>query len=98
MNTQSYFVYILLCSDGTYYTGMTNDLERRLIEHQDSLNPESYTSKRLPIELKWHATFKYVNDAIKWEKQIKRWSVKKKEALIEGDYDELIEASKKKFG
>jgi len=39
-----------------------------------------------------------VNDAIKWEKQIKRWSVKKKEALIEGDYDELIEASKKKFG
>ncbi|WP_313791206.1 GIY-YIG nuclease family protein [Lacinutrix neustonica] len=46
-----YYVYILLCSDKTYYTGMTNDLERRLIQHKSGHRKDSYTSTRLPIKL-----------------------------------------------
>lgn len=98
MKSYSYAVYILLCADGTYYTGMTNNVDRRFAEHSEAINPECYTAKRLPVELKWHMHFKYVNNAIQWEKRIKKWSVRKKEALIVGDYDELIDASKKKFG
>ena len=95
---KTYFVYILLCNDGTHYTGITNNLDRRLREHQEGLNPESYTCARLPVELQWQEQFKYVNDAIAWEKRIKKWSSKKKKALIDGDYDELVRASKKQFG
>jgi putative endonuclease len=90
-------VYILLCADDTYYVGMSNDLERRLREHMEVRNPSAYTATRLPVILKWHQDFNYVNTAIAWEKRIKRWSVRKKEALIAGDFDELIKASKKNF-
>ena len=67
----SYFVYILECSDKSYYTGFTNDLNRRLIEHKSILNKNSYTSKRMPIYLVFHETFNDVLQAIYFEKKIK---------------------------
>jgi len=92
-----YYVYILECSDGTYYTGMTNNIERRIAEHKWGINPESYTHKRRPVKLVWHTTTNYVTKAIEYEKQIKKWSHNKKKALIEENWDELILLAKKKF-
>lgn len=66
-----YSVYILKCSDGSYYTGITNDLERRLYEHQSGLNLEFYTHRRRPVELVFHQDFNDVNQAIDFEKQVK---------------------------
>lgn len=94
----SYYVYILLCSDGTYYTGVTNNLERRILEHKSGYNKDSYTSNRLPVELKFQTPFHDITQAISFEKKIKKWSKAKKEALISGTWDELPNLAKKKFG
>jgi putative endonuclease len=90
-----YFVYIVQCTDGFYYTGVTNDLERRVNEHNNGLI-EGFTSKRLPVKLMHHQGFQNIDDAIRAEKQIKGWSRKKKEALIKSDFDSLIILSKSK--
>ncbi len=84
-----YYVYILQCSDSSYYVGVTNNLKRRFHEHQSGLNKKAYTFSRRPLQLKFKQEFKYINDAISFEKQIKRWSRAKKEALINGDFDML---------
>lgn len=94
----SYYVYILLCSDGTYYTGVTNNLKRRIQEHKSGNNKDSYTSNRLPVELKFHAPFNDITQAISFEKKIKKWSKAKKEALISGAWDKFPNLAKKKFG
>ena len=91
------YLYILLCSDKTYYTGVTNNLEKRLKQHQDGINNESYTHSRLPVELVYHELFTDFNLAFDWETKIKKWSRAKKEALINGNYDLLPKLSKKKF-
>ncbi|GGG41266.1 hypothetical protein GCM10011414_08450 [Croceivirga lutea] len=85
----SYYVYILLCSDGLTYTGITNDIARRLIEHQNGLNPNSFTFKRRPVKLIFKQEFNHVLEAIFFEKKIKKWSAKKKLALANGDFDLL---------
>ncbi|MCJ7553932.1 MAG: GIY-YIG nuclease family protein [Ignavibacteriaceae bacterium] len=90
-----YFVYILKCSDDSYYTGVTNDLERRIGEHQNGVI-KGYTSSRLPVRLVYSERFSDINQAIKVEKQIKGWSRKKKEALMEGNFDLLVELSNQK--
>ena len=87
-------LYILQCADGSYYTGVTNDLERRLAEHTSGENPRAFTFKRRPVELVYTAPFSDPNVAFQKEKQIKGWSRKKKEALIKGDFEELIRLSK----
>ena len=92
-----YYVYILKCSDGTYYTGFTSNLEKRLIEHQMGKYKDSYTSTRRPVELAFYAEFTDPNIAIDTEKQIKKWSKAKKEALIHGEFDKLPNLAKKKF-
>ncbi len=92
---KDYFVYILKCSDVSYYTGVTNNLERRLEEHNSGII-KGYTSSRLPVKLVFSERFSDINDAIRLEKQLKGWSRKKKEALIEGDFYSLVELSKKK--
>jgi len=79
-----YFVYILLCSDSPYYTGVTNNLDRRLYEHEAGFDPKSYTFKRRPLKLVFQKIFTEVTQAIAFEKQVKGWSRKKKEALTEG--------------
>jgi putative endonuclease len=91
----SSYVYILACSDDSYYTGVTNDIERRLYEHDAGLDPESYTYIRRPLVLKYLEQFDDVNKAIEREKQIKKWSRKKKEALFEENYEMLKLLSKK---
>lgn len=80
----------------SYYTGVTNDLDRRLAEHIEGANPNSYTFKRRPVELKFYEQFFGEIQAIEFEKQIKGWSRKKKEALIDQNWEKLIELSKSK--
>jgi putative endonuclease len=91
------FVYILECSDGTYYTGLTNNIERRLNQHQSGVKPDSYTFSRRPVDLVFYAEFTDFYMAIDKEKQIKRWGSAKKKALIEGRFDDLVNLAKKKF-
>jgi putative endonuclease len=86
-------VYILLCGDGTYYTGVTSNMDRRLAQHETGYFDNSYTSHRLPVKLLWGNFFQSNMEAISWEKRIKKWSKKKKEALIRGDFDALRELS-----
>lgn len=90
-----YFVYILLCSDSSYYTGVTNDMERRLYEHENGVDPKCYTFKRRPIKLVFHENFNDITQAIAFEKQVKGWRRAKKEAIINGDWHLLPELSKK---
>ncbi|WP_313579217.1 GIY-YIG nuclease family protein [Chishuiella sp.] len=94
MNT--YYVYILQCSDKSYYVGITNNLEKRILEHQEGIYIKSYTYtyKRRPIELMFNTQFTDVDEAIKFEKQLKGWSRKKKKAIINGDWNLLPELSK----
>ena len=83
---KSYQVYILRCSDGTFYTGVTSRLEQRLAEHQSGKDPSSYTFKRRPLELVLVETFGRIEDAISAEKRVKKWSQAKKRKLISGDW------------
>ena len=92
-----YYVYILDCNDDSFYTGITNNLNKRFIEHQTGKYPDSYTHSRRPIELVFYAEFTEVNLAIAAEKQIKKWSRKKKLALINGEFKKLPNLAKKKF-
>jgi putative endonuclease len=85
----NFSVYILECSDDTLYVGVTNDLQRRLSEHQSGLDPKAYTSKRLPVKLVYAEYFRHIDKAIKREKQIKKWSAQKKRALIENNLELL---------
>jgi putative endonuclease len=85
---KTYYVYILECSDKSFYVGVTNDIERRLSEHNNNeLGYNSYTSKRLPVVLRKSFRFNDINEAIGFEKKIKKWSRSKKEALINEDWD-----------
>ena len=84
-----YYVYILRCSDDSLYTGITNDLERRLNEHNDGMLPNAYTYKKRPVVLEFYQEFTEPNQAIYFEKKLKKWSKVKKEALIKDDFDLL---------
>ncbi|GGK58559.1 MULTISPECIES: GIY-YIG nuclease family protein [Flavobacteriaceae] len=91
------FVYILKCSDNTYYTGVTSNLENRLFQHSSGFYKNCYTFKRRPVTMIFYAEFTDINLAIEKEKQLKKWSRVKKEALINSDYDDLVNLAKKKF-
>ncbi|HAT6978392.1 TPA: GIY-YIG nuclease family protein [Legionella pneumophila] len=91
-----FWVYILQCSDKSYYTGQTDNLEKRLMQHQDKMIPGCYTSTRLPIQLKFCQEFMSRQEALIAERQIKGWSRRKKEALINGDWQALSDYSKRK--
>jgi len=82
------FVYILLCVDGSYYTGSTNDLERRLQEHRNG-EGANHTRKRLPVELVYAEEYDRIDEAYYRERQIHGWSRDKKIALIEGRNEDL---------
>jgi putative endonuclease len=89
-----YYVYLLECCDGSFYTGVTNDLSRRIIEHKQGLNIRCYTYNRRPVTLKHYLTFKYINDAISIEKKLKKWSRAKKVAYFNKDLKILHEKAK----
>lgn len=89
------YIYILECSDGSFYTGSTNNIELRLQQHQNG-EGANYTKKRLPVELKYFEEFQNIDDAFYREKQIQGWSHKKKKTLINGNTDLLVKLSKGK--
>ena len=89
-----YYVYILKCSDNSYYTGITNSIDRRLNEHTYGLNKECYTFNKRPLELAFCTEFNDMNQAIAFEKQVKGWSRKKKEAIINDKWGDLKTLSK----
>ena len=84
----SFYLYILRCSDGSYYTGHTDDLEERLAKHRRG-EVSSYTSVRRPVELAFSHLFPSRDEAFRAERQVKGWSRRKKETLIRGDWDGL---------
>ena len=88
-----YYVYILRCRDASYYIGITNNLERRLEEHVGGINKRCYTYSRRPLELVFYEEFSDPNKAIEYEKRLKGWSRKKKEALINSNWEQLKELS-----
>ena len=90
-NLMPYVVYILLCADGSYYTGSANDFNRRLQEHQEGVSPTAYTFRRRPVKLVWSEEVETLDQALYHEHQIKGWSRAKKEALIRGDFQALHE-------
>jgi len=83
-------MYILRCSNGQYYTGSTNNLELRLQQHQNG-EGANFTRKYLPIKLVYFEEFQRIDEAFFREKQVQGWKRKKKEALINGQHENLHE-------
>ena len=93
----SAFVYILRCVDGSYYVGSTRDsLESRVTQHNSGLFG-GYTKSRRPVELAFSQEFDRITDAVAAERQIKGWSRAKKEALINRDFDLLVQLAKNRM-
>ncbi len=86
------YLYILECVDGSYYTGSTTDLEKRLLQHQAGIGAK-HTRKRLPVKLVYFEEFDRIDAAFQREKQIQGWSRQKKEALINVSIEELVRLS-----
>lgn len=77
-----HFVYILECSDKSLYVGCTNNLERRLVQHNNSKSGAHYTKIRRPVVLKYSEQFETLREARKREAEVKRWNRTKKLQLI----------------
>ncbi len=92
----SFWAYMLRCADGKYYTGHTDNLDRRIAQHQSGAIA-GFTHSRLPVRLVWSENFSTREEALTAEMKIKKWSVAKKEALISGNWQELSKAAKKKY-
>ena len=82
------WMYILECVDGSFYTGSTNNLNKRIDDHQNG-NGSNYTKRRLPIKLVYFEEYQRIDLAFYRESQVKGWTRNKKKALISGFYDEL---------
>lgn len=93
---KTYFVYMVRCSDGSYYTGVSKDADIRVAEHNLGIDPGCYTFTRRPVELVHASGFGEVTDAIRWEKQLKKWARAKKEALIAGDWKKIRELARRR--
>lgn len=87
------YLYILKCADDSYYTGSTNDIELRMMEHHAS-EGSNYTMDRLPVQLIYLEVFDQIDQAFIREKQIQKWSRAKKEALILGNIKKLKQLSR----
>ena len=83
-------MYILECSDGSFYTGSTRDLQKRIQQHQSG-HGANHTRKRLPVTLVYFEEYDRIDEAFEREKQIQGWTRKKKIALIEGNFKDLHE-------
>ncbi len=89
----SFWIYILRCTDNSYYTGHTDNPEQRIGEHQNGLCG-GYTASRLPVELVFSQECETREEALAAEQQIKGWSRKKKEAMMRGDWAEVSRLAK----
>src|SRR6476469_9675870 len=83
-----FYVYILECCDGTYYTGHTDNLDQRMAQHGRGEGAK-YTARRLPLKLVWTADFQTRTEAFELERRLHGWSRAKKEALMRGDFEAL---------
>ncbi|MCG3166159.1 MAG: hypothetical protein POELPBGB_01935 [Bacteroidia bacterium] len=83
------YVYILLCSDNSYYIGVTNDVNERISYHNYGTDVSAYTYDRRPVKLMYVEAFKEFEQAIAREKQLKKWTRRKKEALINENWEKL---------
>ena len=90
------FLYILRCGDGSYYVGSARNLDNRIAQHLSGHGGD-YTSKRMPVELVFAQEFDRIDDAYFMEKRVQGWSRAKREALIEGRFNDLPRLSKKTF-
>ena len=81
-------MYLLRCCDDTYYTGSTKYLQKRFEQHQKG-DGSNYTARRLPVELVFHEEYPEIWMAFEREHQVKKWSKRKKEALILGDINNI---------
>ncbi len=88
---------MLECSDNSLYIGLTSDLVHRLEEHDHGTRADAYTYPRRPVKLVYSASFSDVWEAIRWERQIKGWTRKKKLALKDGKFEVLPLLAKKDF-
>jgi predicted GIY-YIG superfamily endonuclease len=91
----AFWVYLLRCADGSFYVGHSDDLDRRLGQHQTG-EFEGYTSTRLPVRLEYSEELASRDEALAAERQIKGWSRKKKEALCKGDWNELSRLARRR--
>ncbi len=91
----NYYVYILTCSDNTYYVGHTDDLEQRIKTHNAGQGA-IYTAKRRPVSLIYHEIYPTKKLAVNRECQIKKWSRAKKHALINGNMQKLHQLAKRR--
>ncbi len=90
-----FWVYILRCADGSYYTGHTDNLEKRIGQHQTG-EGGSYTVTRRPVKLVWSQACVTREEALSAEIQIKGWSRKKKEAMMRNDWVEVSRLAQSK--
>ncbi len=82
------WVYMLKCADDSYYVGSTRNLDGRMEQHASGRGAK-YTSTRLPVVLIWTCETERVDEAYALEKRIQGWSRAKREALVEGRFDDL---------
>ena len=80
-DNEKHYVYILNCADGTFYTGWTTDLEKRVREHNSGKGAK-YTRSRIPVTLIYYEVFDQKPEALRRERAIKQLSRKQKEALV----------------
>ena len=85
-------MYILECGDGTFYTGSTKDLKKRLWEHNNSKGA-NYTKKKQPVRLVYFEEYARIDEAFHREKQVQGWSHAKKKSLVQGKTGALHEMS-----
>ena len=84
----NWFVYILFCADGTYYTGCTTDVQKRLITHNNGKGAK-YTRGRLPVKLLWFDACVSKSEAMKKEYAIKQLSKSGKRAITRGEVHKI---------
>ena len=95
---RQYFIYILASKkNGTLYIGVTNSIERRIEEHKNKLNPQCFTAKYDVDTLVYYEIFQYIEDALKREKQLKKWNREWKINLIEEENKEWNDLSEDWF-
>lgn len=78
-----YFAYILICSDGTFYIGSTNNLEKRLYSHNNLKSGAHYTKIRRPVQLAYREQFETFSEAKKREAQMKKWTRQEKQEIVQ---------------
>ncbi|HTX02407.1 MAG TPA: GIY-YIG nuclease family protein [Candidatus Acidoferrales bacterium] len=86
---KTYYVYLLRCFDGTFYVGVTGDIDRRLDQHHQGAFDTCYTFMRRPVRLEYVGEFEWIEEAIAFEKKLKSWSHKKKRAFAQREWSNL---------